>query len=55
MGGRWFVFLLEPCATGRDVRLCESGKDWCQVSMCLAGRANKGTEGGRGGTQSYHM
>ncbi len=46
-GGRWFVFLVEPCAAGKDVRLCKSGKDWCQVSMCvwLAGPRNVQIEG----------
>lgn len=38
MGGRWFVFLLEPCAAGKDVRSCKSVKDWCQVStVCTSG------------------
>lgn len=54
-GGRWFVFLAEPCAAGNDVRLCTSGKDWCQVSMCvwLAGPTSVQREGGV--TELHHM
>lgn len=46
LGGRWFVFLVEPCAAGKDVRLLVWKRLVSSFYVRLAGRANKCTEGG---------
>lgn len=54
LGGRWFVFLVEPCAAGKDVRLLVWKRLVSSFYVRLAGRANKCTEGG-GVTELHHM